>query len=205
MHEKVPVVIVKAAVEGSLDEAVVRRLISHAGGRAGDVYIKSGKSNLRKKIDGYNNAARREPWIVLVDADADCAPSLRNDWLPEPEPYLCFRVAVREIEAWLMADAETLARFLSTAQSRIPPDPESLGDPKQVMVDLARKSQKKEIRADMAPREDSGRSEGPAYSSQLIEYAASSWRPEVAALKSKSLQRAIRCLRRLVADYGKGV
>jgi len=71
-------VVVSAAVEGIVDEAVVRKLIVQAGGRPGTVYGKSGKPHLRRQIQGYNNAARHSPWIVLVDLDrdAECAPPL---------------------------------------------------------------------------------------------------------------------------------
>lgn len=41
---------------------------------------------------------------------------------------------------------------------------------------------------------------GPAYPARLIEYAATAWRPEVAARNAESLRRAVACLRRLVAN-----
>jgi hypothetical protein len=43
-------VVVSAAVEGIVDEAVVRKLIVEAGGRPGTVYGKSGKAFLRRLI-----------------------------------------------------------------------------------------------------------------------------------------------------------
>lgn len=195
---------ISAAVEGLVDESVARRLIVLAGGRPGPVYGKNGKSFLRQRILGYNNAARHFPWLVLVDLDrdADCAPPVREEWLPDPAPNLCFRVAVREVESWLMADAETLAGFLSVARSRIPPNPENLGDPKVVMVNLARHSRRLPIRVDMVPRPGSGRVVGPAYVSRLVEYIQDRWRPEIAAKKSDSLRRAIECLRNLVKEQG---
>ncbi len=55
-------VIITAAVEGIVDEAVARRLIVHVGGSVGSVYGKSGKTDLRKKIKGYNKAAQHAPW-----------------------------------------------------------------------------------------------------------------------------------------------
>jgi len=123
-------IVISAAVEGIVDEAVVRKLIAHADATLGDVYGKQGKFFLRQKIAGYNNAAQRAPWLVLVDLDSDedCAPPLRSAWLPQPAPYLCFRVAVREVEAWLLADAERLAGFLSVALSRLPSDPARAAD-----------------------------------------------------------------------------
>lgn len=191
--------VISAAVEGIVDEAVARSVIAHAGAVVGDVYGKQGKAYLRQKITGYNNAARRSPWLVLVDLDHEeaCAPPVLNAWLAELAPHLCFRVAVREIEAWLMADGERLAAFLRVPRKNIPANPEALGDPKTAMVNLARSSRRVAIREDMAPRERSGRQVGPAYSSRLIEFVSSSWRPDVAAVRSDSLRRAIDCLRRL--------
>jgi len=191
--------VISAAVEGIVDEAVVRKLIMHAGATPGSVHGKQGKSHLRERIAGYNHAAHRAPWLVLVDLDseADCAPPLRFGWLPQQAPNLCFRVAVREVEAWLLGDAERVAQFLRVARSRIPRDPERLADPKGALVALARSSRLRDVREDMVPRPGSGRQVGPAYSSRLIEFVSTLWRPEEAALYADSLQRTLRCLQRL--------
>ena len=190
---------IAAAVEGTLDEAVVGRLVRHVGGSLGTVYGKNGKHFLRERIAGYNNAARHAPWVVLADLDADdhCAPPVRARWLPDPAPQMCFRLAVRSVEAWLMADAEPLAAFLGVALSRVPRDPETLEHPKQSMTNLARLSRRRDIRRGLVARPGSGRTEGPAYTSRLIEYATDLWRPDVAAARADSLRRAIDCLRRL--------
>lgn len=190
---------VSAAVEGLADEAVARKLIRHVGAEPGPIYGKHGKAALRSRVAGYNNAARRSPWLVLVDLDAeqDCAPPLRQAWLPEPAAHLCFRVAVRSIEAWLMADRELLADFLRIPVARVPLRPEALQSPKLTLVNLARHSRIRDIREDMAPRESSGRVEGPAYTSRVIEYVEGKWRPDVAARHAESLRKAIACLERL--------
>lgn len=195
------VVTISAAVEGSLDEAVVSRLIRHVGGRLGTVYGKNGKPFLRDRIGGYNNAARHAPWLVLVDLDTegDCAPPMCAAWLPHPAPRMCFRVAVRAVEAWLMADPERLAPFIGTARSKVPATPETLEHPKHTMVGLARLSRRREVRQDMVPRHGSLRTEGPAYTARLMEYAADHWRPDVAAERADSLRRTLACLRRLSA------
>lgn len=166
------------------------------------MYGKNGKPFLKDRIDGYNSAARHAPWVVLIDLDTeeDCAPPIRATWLPHPVPQMCFRVAVRAVEAWLMADAEALARFLRIARGRIAADPESLERPKQAMVNLARQSRSGDIRQDLVPRESSGRTEGPAYTSRLIEYATDLWRPDVAEARADSLRRTVACLRRLTSN-----
>ena len=200
-------VVISAAVEGDVDEAIVRKLVAHAGGQIGSVYGKNGKPMLRKKIKGYNNAARRSPWLVLIDLDddADCAPPVREEWIPDPAPHLCFRIAVREVEAWLMADGPTLARFLSVSVNKIPAEPEKLSRPKNAMLNLARQSRRTIIREDMVPRKKSGRRVGPAYPSRLVEYVRNHWQPDVAAQHSESLKRSIDCLHRLVRITGKEI
>ena len=192
---------IDAAVEGVTDEAVVERLIDHAGGQVGTVYGRSGKDRLRKKISGYNNAARHAPWFVLVDLDheKDCAPALREAWLPEPAPCLCFRVAVHEVEAWLLADCETLAGYLGVPVKHMPTHPERLTDPKGALVALARHSRRKDIRDAMVPRAGSGRRVGQGYTGRIIDYATTAWRPDIAARSAESLRRALSCLQRLVA------
>ena len=165
-------VFITAAVEGNVDEAVVRRLIEHVGGTPGPVYGRNGKDHLRQRIANYNQAARLSPWVVLVDLDhdAECAPPLRSAWLPALSPYMCLRVAVRQVEAWLLADRERLAKFLSVSTSRIPHNPESVEHPKNTLVEIARYSRRRDIREDMVPRPGSGRAVGPAYTARLIEF-----------------------------------
>ena len=194
---------ISAAVEGPTDEALVRRLIAESGGFTGQVYGKNGKAALRSRIGGYIHAARHSPWIIVVDLDreAACAPELRRSWVSVDEPKLCFRVAVRAIEAWLLADQESVATFLSVPLSRVPSNPESADNPKQVMINLAAQSRRREIREDMVPRARSGRREGPAYSSRLIEFINSGnvrWRPRIAAKHSDSLRRSMECLSKLI-------
>ena len=196
-------VVVSGAVEGLLDEAVLKRLIAHAGGQAGAIYGKQGKVQLLRRLSGFNRAAQYAPWAVLVDLDQDgeCAPPIRSSWLPEPSTNMCFRVAVREVEAWLLADREQLARFLAVTPRLIPEEPETLASPKDTMTQLAQKSRRRDGREDMAPRPGSSRRIGPAYSSRLIQFVADTqqgWRPDVASESANSLRGCIRCLERLV-------
>jgi len=193
-------VVVSAAVEGLLDEAVAKRLIVQAGASPGSIYGKNGKGTLRSRIAGYNNAARHALWLVIVDLDNDapCAPEFRQTWLPSPAQHLCFRIAVHEIESWLLADKEQLARFLSVPVARVPNTPEDLADPKKEMVGVASSSRSRPIREDMVPRPGSGRSVGPAYTSRLIEFTQSRWRPMIARRYSESLRGAMDCLGQLV-------
>jgi hypothetical protein len=188
--------IIDSAVEGIVDEALARRLVSIAGADAGAVYGRTGKQNLLDRVAGFNEAARRSPWLVLIDLDNDfrCGPEALEAWLPRPTEWMCFRIAVREAEAWLMADSEALASYLSIARSVIPREPETLVDPKQMMVNLARRSRRREIREEMVPRARSGRTVGPGYPGRVIDYITSAWRPEIAATTAPSLQKCLAAL-----------
>jgi len=191
--------VIAAAVEGIVDEAVARRLIAHVGAVPGVVYGKNGKEHIKQRVAGYNRAAHHEPWFVLVDLDHDapCPPPMCRKWLPEKASLMCFCVAVRAVEAWLLADAEKIAAYLRVPCDHVLVDPEAIDNPKQVMVNLARKSRLGQIREDMVPRPGSARFVGPAYASRLIEFASVHWRPDVACIRSDNLRRAIRCLRTL--------
>ncbi len=197
-------VYISGAVEGTSDEAVFRRLVDHAGGEIHRVQVQYGKSNLRRALPGYNTAATWSPWLVLVDLDHDfpCPGALVADWLPHPAPNMRFRVVVREVEAWLLGDAERFSKFFAVPRSPIPPAPETLDDAKAKVVQLVGKSRKAAIRDDMIPRAGSGRRVGPAYTSRLIEFVRQSnngWRPDVAAKKSPSLAKCLARLRHLVS------
>jgi len=181
-------------VEGDLDAAVVRRLAADVGVNVGSVHVKHGKRNVRSRIASYNAASRQIPFLVLVDLDRDydCAPALIAAWLPHREEQLCFRVAVRAVEAWLLGDRARMASFLRVKQRDIPPAPEQIADPKRTLVEVASASSSRDLRADVVPRIGSGRIVGPAYSSRMIEFVTSAggWRPEAAAESCDSLRRA---------------
>ncbi len=149
----------------------------------------------------YNNAAHYWPWVVLVDLDQDfdCAPPMLSEWLPKPARLMRLRVAVRAVEAWLLADRESMSSFLRVPIGRIPEDPDSVSDPKRLIVTLARRSRRRDIREDMVPRDGSGRSVGPAYTSRLFEFITTRWRPDEAAPRSESLRRSQQRIAELVA------
>jgi hypothetical protein len=186
---------VNLLVEGMVDEIVVTRVIEYAGLSIAQVFGKSGKQDLLKKLPNYNQAARHARWLAVVDLDqdAECAPEFVAKKLPEPSAYMQLRVAVHAIEAWLMADRERLSSYLGIPMKRIPPDPDAELDPKTTLINLARGSNMA-IRRDMVPREGSGAQVGRAYPSRLAQFVHNSWRPEVAALHSDSLRRCIQAL-----------
>jgi hypothetical protein len=194
-------VYLRGVVEGLTDEAVVRRLIAEAGAEVDTIYVQNGKSNLLRNLPGFNNAARFSPWLVLTDLDNDapCAPAFVKATLPKPADQMCFRVALRAVEAWFLADRSALAQFLGVRVATIPSQPEEVDDPKRTVVDLANKSRRRQIRDDIVPRPGSGRNVGPGYVARMLEFGTRHWSPERAAGVSDSLDRCRRSIAGSVA------
>jgi hypothetical protein len=193
-----PAPVVSAAVEGDLDAAVVRRLIGEVGLPVGSIFGRKGKSRLDKHLPGYNNAARLGPWFVLrdLDHDAPCAAQLVQGLLPAPAPRMCLRVAVREVEAWLLADYAGMAKLFQLPIDQIPRSPESLDDPKGALVQLARRSPNRTLRQEIVPAPRTTAKVGPGYTARMIDFAARLWLPRTAALASPSLASCLRAIER---------
>src|SRR5579859_712648 len=199
--------VLTAAVEGIVDEVVLRRVCGHAGVRIGIVYRRSGKNYVLSRLPGYNHSARFRHWVVLLDLDNDaaCAPEILPNWLPYPSHLMRLRIAVREVESWIIADAQRLANFLGVPAHNIPSNPDGLADPKLAVVNISRASRSSAIREDMVPKPGSGQPVGPAYTSRMIEFLQdlnSGWRPDVASLNSESLRKCIASITELAnEDY----
>jgi hypothetical protein len=189
-------------VEGSIDAAIARNLIRVGGAASGMERITRGKAKLVADLPKYNSAARFQPWLAIRDlnGDAPCPPLLVQNNLPDPSPLMCFRIAVREAESWLMADRDAFAAALGVNLALVPDDPEALRDPKQTVVNLARRSRKRNVRLGLVPEPGAGISIGPEYAAWMIEFADQIWSPIRASNSGAvpSLTRAINCIRRLI-------
>lgn len=190
---------VTVAVEGLSDEPVARRLLRAAKLELAAHYIAGGKARLDQKLSGYNSAAQFAPWFVMrdMDHDADCPPDLLARLLPSPSGMMTFRIAVRETEAWLLADAASLSQFLGVSAGRVPLRPDEVDDPKAVLVELARAGTRREVRDDMIPAAGTSAPVGPGYVARIAEYATLHWNPTRAARVSPSLKKCLAALRRL--------
>lgn len=192
---------ISIVVEGSSDAAVVRRICRSVGLEVGAEFVTGGKGRLDPRLAGYNNAARFAQWLVLrdLDDDADCAPALVRQLLPDPAPRMCLRIPVRSIESWLLGDRSGFSRFFGVSPAVVAPDPDALDRPKRTVVDLARRSKKRVIREGMVPTPGTSAEVGPGYTALIVEYANSVWDPESAAENSDSLGRCLRALRAIAA------
>src|SRR4051812_19989034 len=114
---------ISGAVEGIVDEAVLRRLLDETSIVAGPIRIGPGKPRILSGLPGYNNAARFSPWIVLLDLNGvGCAPEYVSELLSKPAAHMHLRIAVRQVEAWLLADSAHLSQYLGVRAAQIPSD-----------------------------------------------------------------------------------
>lgn len=182
------------AVEDELSDAVLRRLLKEAKQdfAVGTTYRDRGYGYLKRTIPGWNRAAKGKPILVLTDLDQhDCAPALVQAWLPDGRhPNLIFRIAVREVESWVLADRVGLARFLRCPQRLLPEAPESLPDPKVALIDAASKSTSRELREDIVPRRGSTAKIGRGYNLALTRFVRDQWNVAEAVSRAPSLARA---------------
>ncbi|MBL8162046.1 MAG: hypothetical protein JNJ61_08675 [Anaerolineae bacterium] len=189
---------VNLLVESPLDESVLRRLVQMKPGMEVGISRRAGgKTTLEKFVGSVNQAAALTPYACLVDLDSEaCAPGLIKRLLPQGcHSNLCFRVAVREVEAWLLADRANLAVFMGVALNKIDPYPDANPDPKALIIRLARLSKIKRIRQDIVPPPENKTAKvGKAYNDVLIEFVIKKWDIAAAVQNSPSLERAVRAL-----------
>lgn len=196
------------AVEDDLSEWVVRRALSTRpmAYAIGAVFNHGGFGYLKKRAPAFNNAAKGCPFLLLTDLDrCPCPPRLIEEWLGQPKhPHLLLRVAVREVESWLLGDPAGLSSFLGLRTPFALDNPENLDDPKQELLELAVKSPRRPIREALTwKNERTGRlSQGPDYNGPLAMFVTNDWNIEAARKRCRSLDRLFLALERIESELG---
>jgi len=185
---------INLVVEDELQEHLLRKVLSDyfpdkiipstVIGKRGNLYI-------RDNLSSYNAAAQYIPFLILTDLDQrPCPPDLINDWVNfDLNPSMFFRIAVKEAEAWLLADRKNFASYVGISMNKIPDNSERIKNPKETLISLARKSRKRSIRDDLVP-EGTARI-GRNYNSCLATFIYNNWQIKIAAENNMSLKRMI--------------
>ncbi len=183
------------AVEDELSAAVMRRLVAEVGRNfvIDRIINKRGNGQLRTGVPKFKSASHALPHVILTDLDRyPCPPDLLQAWgatnLP---PQLLVRVAVREVEAWLLADRLGIADFLAIAAVKVPTNPEIEVDAKRTLINLARRSRKGRLTQELVPATGSSNQIGPLYNARLTEFVSTQWNVPRARENAPSLHRTL--------------
>lgn len=182
------------AVEDMLSEAISIKILNHFDIDIITVLRGDGKGYLQRRAPELNRSAIGIDIFLLTDLDSpkDCPLNLISSWVKGPiNPRFLFRVAVMEVESWVLADRTSVARFLSIPVNRIPHDTDSISKPKEFLVSLARKSKKTRLREELVPNPGARIPVGSGYNSHLREFIREQWDMHRAALVSPSLNRTL--------------
>jgi hypothetical protein len=114
---------------------------------------------------------------------------------------MCYRIAVRELEAWLLADRDGFSRFFAVPFRLVPFAPDTIEDPSLEIVKLLRSSTSQQKRRAMIPAQGSAVAFGPLYEAELIEFGTDHWSLRRAIRGSDSLARAHSSLRQLAQAW----
>ena len=196
---------VDLATEDQLTEAVGLRLLAEWKDRLspGLRLRKGGNGYLQSRIRSFAEIARRGPVLVITDLDRlPCVTDLRKRWLSgmKAPAGLILRVAVREIEAWILADSEAIRELLGRrAADRLPPNPDLVPDPKKLLLRLA-SSAPRDVRDDLRRETNGVALQNLGYNARLCSFVANTWSPARAAQRSESLRRARERLRALALE-----
>lgn len=187
---------VALATEDELSEAVGVRLIQDFADRlAVSLRLrKNGSGYLRSRLGSFCQIALHQPVIMFTDLDkAACPMTLIRSWTKGVSipSGLLFRVAVREIESWLLADHEAVIQlFGKKAAGHLPAKPDEIDDPKATLIALAARAPR-HIRNAIVADKHVIASQGILYNAQLCRFVKETWNPKRARKRSPSLNRAV--------------
>ena len=182
------------ATEDELSEAIGKRLIQdmHGGFQINLFLRKGGSGYLRGRLESFCEIAQYQPVLLITDLDRRPYPiELMSSWLGAKQrpASLIFRVAVREMESWLLADHHVICNLFQKPAMRLPDNPDEISDPKEYLVQLAKKGPRS-VREAMVPEVGSTAVQGLGYNQLLLNAVVPYWNPVRAEQRSDSLRRA---------------
>lgn len=157
-------------------------------------YKSGSRFSIKQKLYSFNKAAKILPFIILADLDeTECAPVKKQNWIPfEQHPNLFFHIAINEGESWLLADHDSISSYLGVSLAilkRDARDANTINDPKQYLLNLAKKSRRKIIQEGIVPKRYS--KVGPLYNTIMSDFVQNYWNIQKARSHSESLDRFI--------------
>lgn len=182
------------ATEDELSEVLGEKLIMEANAtlKVTLKLRKGGFGYLKGKLPNFCKLSYTQPVIVFTDLDnAECPVKLIDNWfngIEKPERLL-FRVVVREIESWALADHIGFSEYFGISQAKLPAAPDLLPNPKAALLKLVGSS-RREVAEAMIAKKGVLAIQGVGYNAVLGDYIRTSWNTSRAIERSESLKRA---------------
>ena len=191
--------------EGLMEIHIAKKILPFCGHEAGEVHKAKGCDYIRQKVAGFSRSVKESIGLLVLtdfrDSGAPCISEALQKYIlwrnPNPHKNFLCRFAVNEIESWLLADREGLAKFLFIDISLMPQKPEKEKFPKRTLINLSQKSRCKKIREGIAPSPENRSNVGEKYEDLMSEFIAKFWNIETAMRNAPSLERCVRRLREL--------
>lgn len=182
------------ATEDELSEFLGEKLIKEANTTLNVTLRlrKGGFGYLKSKLPSLCSLSKSQPVILFTDLDnAECPVKLISHWMNgmEKPQGLLFRVVVREIESWVLADHKAFSAYFGISQAKLPSDPDSLPNPKAALLKLIGGS-RREIKDAMIAKKGALAIQGVGYNTVLVDFIKTSWSSIRAQERSKSLKKA---------------
>ncbi len=186
-------------VEGALEVPASLKLLVAAGAGIEGLHPidKGGRIRFWQDARRYNRvAASLGPVLGLADLEAFPCPSglIAKHLRAAKHADFVLRIAERMLESWFLAD-DSLADFFHISGALLPRNPDAETNPKQTLVNLARRSRSARLRSDLVPEEGSSGIVGKGYTPKMTEFIEGHWRPNRAQRRSESLRRALAAIR----------
>ena len=193
--------LITIATEDELSETVGSRLVAEILPQfeIAQKLRRGGNGYLKTRCMDFNKMALRHPVFLITDLDkAPCADGLIRSWFDNLplNANLIFRVAVREVESWLLADQQGMKLLLERGANNITLTPDQLQNPKEYLLERAKRAPR-ELRNDLIRSKGALATQGLVYNSRLCEFVRNVWEPDRACDRSDSLARAILRLREI--------
>ncbi|MGI4849941.1 MAG: hypothetical protein ACRYGK_17665 [Janthinobacterium lividum] len=180
------------ATEDELSEAIGTRLLAEIDLLPDQIQSlrKNGSGYLKLNIKSWKELARIRPVLLITDLDNVACPVTMREQLIGSGPIpknLLIRIAVREVESWVLADHDA-AENLFGRKIKLPPEPDTLPDPTSHLLRLA-KSASRKVRDNLVKEANAVARQGLGYNAHLKAWILTHWNPERAASRSPSLAR----------------
>ncbi len=195
-------------VEDQPSAEVLKKIIHYRNGscknsiifRGGFPVVKNGNGAIKKMTSSFlNMAALGQYTLILTDLDQEpCAPEIIRQWFfPSKDMKILpteviFRIAIRAIESWVLADRKAFADFMGIPMANFTDSPDDLPRPKQYLLNTIRSKGKKKWHQEMLPKNNA--SIGSMYNEKICNFIKEKWSAQRAARVSPSLSRTINTL-----------